>query len=132
MCTWSPTPRVHRTFSEAFPHVVEFDGGEILVGANEPLDIQLRDWISRLASERLRGYLGPRISASVRHSLRTARPATSARYRDLRVNRDLSPRDEFRAPYSSRISPDTARVPPDESVGRLALHLGRPGEDLRE
>jgi hypothetical protein len=98
MCTWSPTPRVYRTFSEAFRYVLELEGGEILVGANEPLDIQLREWIARLASERLQRYLGPGISADVRYSLRTARPATPAQYRHLRLNRDLIPRDEFRAP----------------------------------
>lgn len=98
MCTWSPTPRVYRTFSAVFPHVVEFEGGEILVGANEPLDEGMEESVARLSLERLQSYLGPQISAGVRHSLRTGRPATPENFRHLRVNRDLSPRDEFRAP----------------------------------
>jgi predicted membrane-bound spermidine synthase len=98
MCTWSPTPRVYRTFSEAFPYVVEFERREILIGANEPLEIRIEEWVDLLRSERLQSYLGPRISAGVRRSLRTARPAASADYQQLRLNRDLIPRDEFRAP----------------------------------
>jgi predicted membrane-bound spermidine synthase len=102
MCTWSPTPRVYRTFSEAFPYVLELERGEILIGANEPLEIRIEEWVDLLGSERLRSYLGPRISAGVRRSLKTARPAASADHRHLRLNRDLIPRDEFRAPQLRR------------------------------
>ena len=41
MCTWAPTPRVRATFRSVFPHVLDADGGVILVGSRYPLQLDV-------------------------------------------------------------------------------------------
>jgi spermidine synthase len=97
MCTWSPTARVRRSFLAAFPHVVEFDG-EVLVGSNEPIAIDPDLWMGRLADSRVLHSFGKALVTRVMIALRSGRPADPDRFPAARVNRDLFPRDEFRAP----------------------------------
>jgi spermidine synthase len=98
MCTWVPSSRVYHTFCEAFPHVLEFDQGEILLGSRDPLPLDVERWVGRARSMRTRWYLGERVADEVRASLETARRADPARYPARLVNEDLFPRDEFANP----------------------------------
>ena len=50
MCSWSPTDRTYKTLCEVFPHVVEFGGGTILVGSDQPISIDLPLWQSRIST----------------------------------------------------------------------------------
>ena len=100
MCTWAPTPRVYATFCRAFPHVLEFTHGEFqyLIGSSEPLAARLEDWLARLRSEAVSGYLGVTIAGEVAASLKTVRRATIPEEMDVEPNLDLFPRDELRVP----------------------------------
>ncbi|HEY3120354.1 MAG TPA: fused MFS/spermidine synthase [Vicinamibacteria bacterium] len=98
MCSWAPTGRVAATFRAAFPHVVVFRGGEVLVGSNQPIAAEPTAWMARL--ETAQPYLGATVAEDTRAALRDHRvepPASSAAQ-----NRDLFPRDEFRTPEGSR------------------------------
>lgn len=99
MCSWAPTPRVNATFAAAFPHVLEFDGGRVLVGSNEPLALDPAAWLTRLRRREVHAYLGTEVAEDVAARLRGARQAArgDASARDL--NRDLDPRDEFGVPH---------------------------------
>jgi spermidine synthase len=92
MAAWSPTPRVRATVRTAFPHVLEFEDGVILLASNDPIQIDVAAWLSRL--DGASSYLGPSITADVRSCLETVRPvAADEPMGDL--NRDMWPRDEF-------------------------------------
>ena len=97
MCTWMPTRRVYQSFLAAFPHVVAFRG-DVLVGSNEPIEIDTNRWLSRLAGSRVRHYFGSTLVGRVVTVLRSGRPADPDRFPATRVNRDLFPRDEFQTP----------------------------------
>jgi hypothetical protein len=94
MCTWAPTPRVYTTFREVFPHVLETDGGAVLVGSREPLRLEVETWLARL--EQATAYLGEGRVAVIARRLRDCQRAE--RQSGLRPNRDLFPRDEFASP----------------------------------
>jgi predicted membrane-bound spermidine synthase len=96
MSAWAPTLRTYHTFTVAFPHVVELDGGEILLGSNEPIEITPDVWRHRLRRPDVIQYLG-RTSGEVGRSLATARPARTGLI-DTAPNFDLFPRDEFLTP----------------------------------
>ncbi|HLA77236.1 MAG TPA: fused MFS/spermidine synthase [Vicinamibacteria bacterium] len=98
MCSWSPSRRVHATFGQAFAHVVEFLGGQVLVGSNDPIAFDLPGWEARLAREDVGAYLGRDRAAEVLAILRTARPGNPPPALEAETNRDLRPRDEFNSP----------------------------------
>jgi spermidine synthase len=98
MCSWSPSRRVHATFAQAFPYVVEFLGGQVLVGSNEPIVYDLAAWEARLAREDVVDYLGRDRAAEVLAVLRTALPGHPRPALEADTNRDLRPRDEFNSP----------------------------------
>jgi hypothetical protein len=97
MCSWAPTPRVHRTFCEAFPHVLELEGGSVVVGSNEPIEIAPAVWLERLGAPEVRAYLGEAVAGEVARALSSARPAVPEPFRAGGANRDLFPRDELRS-----------------------------------
>jgi predicted membrane-bound spermidine synthase len=105
MCTWAPTPRVRASFLEAFPHVVEFDGGEAVIGSREPIPLQRVQWRRRLESPEVAAYLGgPEITSRILEHLQTAKAARKVdSLPPSMLNLDLFPRDEFLSP--SRSSP---------------------------
>ncbi len=70
MCTWSPTPTVHATFRRAFPHVIELEQGLLLIGSNEPLEIDPAEWEQRIRD--CIPYLGPQIAAGCIESIQQA------------------------------------------------------------
>jgi hypothetical protein len=96
MCSWAPSPRIRATFLAVFPHVVEFRGGDFLVGSNEAVEIDVPSWLDRLQSVTV--YLGPRISTDVAASLGTARAIGREEAAPAELNTDLFPRDEFLTP----------------------------------
>jgi predicted membrane-bound spermidine synthase len=100
LCTWAPTPRVYSTFVTVMPHVIGLGDREILVGSNQPLDVDLEAWRGRLNSREVRAYLGDEGVASTDWMLaRLQALHRSGRHQPERDrNRDLFPRDEFNSP----------------------------------
>jgi len=96
MCAYAPSRRSRATFLVAFPHALEFGGGEFLVGSNEPIEIDVPAWLDRLRS--VTAYLGPAISADVSASLESARSVERKEPALAEINSDLFPRDEFLVP----------------------------------
>jgi spermidine synthase len=99
MCTWCPRPRVYRTFCLAFEHVVDFGDGTILVGGNEPIQIDKKAWEKRLASQTVQDYLTESVAKDVLARLDTGKPADPRGVESLNPNRDLFPRDELLSPH---------------------------------
>ena len=94
MCTWAPTPRVRATFRTVFPHVLESDGGVILIGSEYPLQLDVPAWQARLAAAT--SYLGELRARAIADRLSALTPAAGPI--DGTLNRDLFPRDEFASP----------------------------------
>lgn len=95
MCTWAPTPNTIETFTQAFPHVLQMDGGYILLGSNQPIALDRNAWQAKFDDARLSDYLGRDV---VRECLTSISQA--AIYSDTSEpglpNTDLFPFDEFR------------------------------------
>ena len=98
MCSWCPTQRVRHSFRRAFPHVIQTRGGQIMVGSNDPIALDLSVWRRRATDARVVAYLGPEQSQAVVADLVTAEAAPPLSAGREQLNRDLHPRDEFRAP----------------------------------
>jgi hypothetical protein len=96
MCAWSPKPRVTATFMAAFRHVVEMRQGQLLVGSNDPIDLDLDAWRARAASVEVVSYLGANNARKLADALATARTADAAGVPAEDLNHDLFPRDEFK------------------------------------
>ena len=91
MCTWSPTPRVYRTFRTAFPHVLEGEERGVLIGSLDPISFEPEVWRARAREGASR--LGAARSLEVVEALGRLRPASGSIEGTL--NRDLCPRDEL-------------------------------------
>ncbi|MCG6924998.1 MAG: fused MFS/spermidine synthase [Acidobacteria bacterium] len=91
MCTWSPTPRVYRTFRTAFPHVLEGEERGVLIGSLDPISFEPEVWRARAREGASR--LGAARSLEVVEALGRLRPASGSIEGTL--NRDLFPRDEL-------------------------------------
>ena len=91
MCTWAPTPRVGATFRSVFPHVLEAEGGDTLIGSRDPIEFRPELWAERTA--RAAAYLGPERAAEVQQAVARLRPAGPGA--NVALNRDLWPRDEY-------------------------------------
>jgi hypothetical protein len=101
LCTWAPTPRIYATFVTALPHVIGLGDREVLIGSNEPLDVDLPSWLARLHSAPVSAYLGPEGVLSTQWMLERLQPLHRGgrRFPEREQNRDLFPRDEFATPY---------------------------------
>ncbi|WP_145028436.1 fused MFS/spermidine synthase [Caulifigura coniformis] len=97
MCQWGSTPRVYRTFREAFPHVVELPGRKILIGSNDPIPLDRDRWAASL-NPQVRAYLGPAIVPGMEDCLSMTRPMAPDTAADRNILTDLFPRDEFVTP----------------------------------
>jgi len=95
MCTWAPTPGTILTFTTAFPHVLQLDGGYILVGSNQPISLDREAWAAKFDGTQLSAYLGEDV---VRECLTSISQATlySMEPEPGMPNTDLFPFDEFR------------------------------------
>ncbi|HEX9189483.1 MAG TPA: fused MFS/spermidine synthase [Vicinamibacteria bacterium] len=91
LCTWAPTPRVAATFKAVFPHVVEAEVEEVLIGSLAPLAFEPEAWAARAATAE--SYLGPERTQELVEAVGRLRPPGLAP--KLALNRDLFPRDEF-------------------------------------
>jgi hypothetical protein len=101
MCSWTPTPRIRRTFRHLFPHVLALEGGGISIGSNSPIVVDLPAWRARLADPRVVAYLGGHeAAADVAARLEKAQLRTEPPRAEW--NEDLFPRDEFLTPDSGR------------------------------
>jgi len=97
VCTWSPTPRVYASFRRVFPHVLEADAGEILVGSLTEVRVDREAWKARLETGG-RAYLGEANAREVEARLERIRPAFHEARARTEPNLDLWPRDEFASP----------------------------------
>jgi hypothetical protein len=96
MVTWAPTRRVSAGFRRAFPHVLAFDDGQILVGSNERPVVHVATWRARAESETSLARFGPgAVRLLVRH-LRGVRRVEDGPSGE--TDHDLFPRDEFATP----------------------------------
>ncbi len=100
VCTWAPTPRIYSTFVTVMPYVIGLGDRQVLVGSNEPLDVDLPAWRARLRSPEVRTYLGEEGVASTDWMLERlqALHRSGRREPERDRNRDLFPRDEFNSP----------------------------------
>jgi predicted membrane-bound spermidine synthase len=104
MCSWTPTPRIRRTFRHVFPYVLALEGGGISIGSNEPLGIDLEAWRQRLVSPEVVAYLGgAEVAADIWQRLEKAQLRTDPPR--VEFNRDLFPKDEFLTPDPARGGP---------------------------
>ena len=97
MCTWSPTPRVRRTFRSVFPHVLSLLDGVVLIGSRDPIAMDPQAWARRADSPEVRRYLGDGIARLVARDVVTAQDLPTRR-RQPDLNHDLAPRDEYAVP----------------------------------
>jgi spermidine synthase len=91
MCTWAPTPRVVATFRTVFPHVLEAEGGDVLIGSLDPISFEPLAWAARAATAT--PYLGAARARDVVDAVAKLRPAGPLP--QVLPNRDLWPRDEY-------------------------------------
>lgn len=100
--TWSPTERVERTFLRVFPYVLQI--GAILVGSNQPIEVDRARVEARIADPAVQRYYGDAgvdIARAILPLLERARYFTPADPRvaaEEDINTDLYPRDEFQIP----------------------------------
>jgi len=101
MCSWTPTPRIRRTFRQVFPYVLAVEGGGFSLGSNEPFAQGVGEWLERLESPAVRAYLGSaQTAADLRHRLEKAYLRVDAPRAEF--NHDLFPKDEFLTPDPAR------------------------------
>jgi len=91
MCTWAPTPRVASTFRAVFPHVVQAESEEVMIGSLSPIAFEPSVWAARAATAE--PYLGPQRTKELLAAVALLHPAGPAPA--VTLNRDLFPRDEY-------------------------------------
>jgi predicted membrane-bound spermidine synthase len=96
VCTQKPSRRVGLTFAEALPHALDL--GNIVVGSNQPLPIDLAAWEARLLRPEVARRFDAETIEGIRSRLREAVPARRNPGARVGLNRDLFPRDEFGTP----------------------------------
>ncbi len=93
-------------FGEVFPFVIELNAGEalgweidhwVLIGSHQPIDLDIVEWIAQLETPQIQSYLNPKSIEQLTKFFQTAQLST-VRDPDMKPNRDLFPRDEFRSP----------------------------------
>jgi hypothetical protein len=94
MCTWAPTKRVAATFRAVFPHALEAEGGDVLIGSLEPISYDPAAWAARAATAT--PYLGAARVRDVVEAVGKLKPAGPVPA--VSLNRDLWPRDEYAVP----------------------------------
>jgi len=93
MCTWAPTERVYATFRAVFPHVLEADEEELLIGSLRPIPFESQAWLERAGAGQ--EYFGAARLTEIREALGKLKPAS--KQPAVALNRDLFPRDEYAA-----------------------------------
>jgi predicted membrane-bound spermidine synthase len=96
ICAWAPTPHVTAAFLRAFPSVVALGGGQLLLGADDPIAVEPVAWTRRLAE--CGDVAEPAELDELRSLLATAKSVPAGAFDHVSPNRDLFPRDEFASP----------------------------------
>jgi len=105
--SWALGERNQQAFRLVFPYFVELKVGRVLgwefdvtalIGSNEPIPFDPDGWLARLAAPNVRKYLGEDISLQLVSLMHTAQLPSPSPDPELKPNRDLFPRDEFRSP----------------------------------
>ncbi len=101
--SWTPTSRVERTFTSVFPYVMVF-GDFVVVGSNEPFELDRAAAIERLQSRFSRSYYA-RAGIDVDDFVSIFREAEPVvrwpdydRSKLTDINSDLYPKDEYLVP----------------------------------
>jgi predicted membrane-bound spermidine synthase len=100
--SWGPTQRVRDTFATVFPNVVRF--GDILMGSNEPIALDLPAIAERLRDDRVQTYfrnagIDPvRLLMTVLNTEPSILGPRDDRSGLTDINTDLMPKDEFGKP----------------------------------
>jgi len=104
--TWSPTPRVHDTFVNVFPHVMSY--GDILIGSNQVIAFDAGAVRRRLEDPRVRKYyeraavdIVALMDGYLDRTPRVYGPSDDRSSLDD-INTDLFPKDEFSFPRARR------------------------------
>jgi predicted membrane-bound spermidine synthase len=98
LCSWAPTPRIFAALAEAFPHLLGTPDRLVVLATREPLHVDLATWLARLDSQAVVDYLGEAAHGRIVNRLRKLQPLTVQGMWNVKPNRDLEPRDEFRTP----------------------------------
>jgi spermidine synthase len=96
VCSQKPSRRVGLTFAEALPHVLDF--GNMVVGSNQPIALDVAAWEARLGSPAVARRFDAESLSGIRERLRAAVPGARNPTARVGFNRDLFPRDELGTP----------------------------------
>ena len=96
VCSQKPSRRVALTFAEALPHVVDF--GNMVVGSNEPIPLDVDAWLARLHAPAVARRFDQGTLFGIADRLSSASPGDRNPTARIGFNRDLFPRDEFGTP----------------------------------
>jgi SAM-dependent methyltransferase len=99
LCSQTPTRRAALSFAAGVPHAIDL--GNIMVGSNEPLPIDVPAWQARLQAPDVLAWFGPEVVAGILDRLGEARPPWGNPASRRGLNLDLFPRDEFSTPVAS-------------------------------
>ena len=99
LCSQTPTRRAALSFAAAVPHAIDL--GNIMVGSNDPLPIDVPAWEARLDAPDVRAWFGADVAEGIRERLRDARPPWGNPRSRRGLNLDLFPRDEFSTPVGN-------------------------------
>src|SRR6266571_1419005 len=94
LCTQAPGRRTALSLAAAVPHGLDL--GNIVIGSNDPLPVDLPAWRARLAA--VRDYFGAEVAEGILERLTEARPLVGNPRSRRGLNEDLFPRDEFSTP----------------------------------
>lgn len=96
VCSPTPTRRAALSFAAGVPHAIDL--GNIMVGSNEPLPIDVPAWRERLYSPDVLAYFGAEVAEGILARLAEARPPWGNPNSRRGLNLDLFPRDELATP----------------------------------
>jgi spermidine synthase len=96
LCSQAPTRRAALSFAAGVPHAIDL--GNIMVGSNEPLPIDVPAWQARLYAPDVLAWFGPEVAEGILERLREARQPWGNPGSRRGLNLDLFPRDEFSTP----------------------------------
>ena len=94
VCSQAPGRRAALSLAAAVPHGLDL--GNIVIGSNDPLPVDLPAWKARLAS--VSDYFGAEVASGILERLSEARPLVANLRSRRGLNEDLFPRDEFSTP----------------------------------
>ena len=103
---WLATPRTFNSVTAVFPYVMRFsvasyDGSQFFIASQQPIVFDRQQILDRLQTMTPTGAFSPAQVQSITQFLSTVEPATApsgesaAATTEDRLNRDLSPRDEY-------------------------------------